>query len=139
MCSLQDAARSASSDSVRGPSVAWDPRQSQTLGDSYFFSVWRGVEGAAPYSGSWEVSCESMQFRLSPYLHAELVLHKESVYHAQSRGSDGGAPSGSDPRHYSKSEPAINLKGFFFFLPLFLKTKKKRDRINFFSLTNFFL
>ena len=87
------------------------------------------------HGGSREAFHESINPWLSMHLHAALVLHKESVHRAQSRGSVNFLRSekfsGSDSRHYLESAPALNLQGFFFFLPLFLETKKKRDRINF--------
>jgi hypothetical protein len=65
-------------------------------------------------------------------LHAALVLHKESAKHAPSRGSDGGAPSGSDSHQITESAPAIKLQGFLRLLPrLFFQIKKSANKISF--------
>ena len=88
-----------------------------------------------------------MQFRLSPHSHAELVLHKESVYHLtapwfrvnfvryEQNFNSGRRTMFSFSLELTKT---IKQYAFFFFLPLFLKTKKKRDKITF-SLENFFM
>ena len=82
----QDAARSASSDSIGDQASRGSP-------DKAKLSAARGkspellppLRGPPPSRGrlfcSWEAPCESMKLRFSPHLHAELVLHKESVYH----------------------------------------------------------
>jgi hypothetical protein len=72
----------------------------------------------------------------SLHLHAELVLHKKSAYHSQSRGSVNFLHrekfSGSDSHPYTESEPAINRQGFLLLLPrLFFQIKKSANIINF--------
>ncbi len=88
---------------VRNP-VAMSPSS-----NSYCDQALRVALGKShSHGGSWEISCESMNPRLSVLLHAELVLHNESAYHSQSRGSEAllrsERASGSDSRRYTESE-----------------------------------